>query len=143
MNLEAMKRAVARWETYEDRGITPHKGWGQGGDGNSCALGDIAHYEDIEVQGSYFEQMVGTVLGMPTFSVGEVILGINFIDNELEFGIVRPSDALPGYNDSWAFMLSNINDVENRWPIAEVKRLIQWEEAARVIDVAETPVLMA
>lgn len=108
LNLPLLRDAVARWETYRDRRVRPEIGWCVGGDGSSCALGDIAHYSGAQTCGS--ELGVGDLLGITRERFGDVPYAI--------FGTVTPYMPLAFASD------------KGRWPIEEVKRLIAWEEAA-------------
>lgn len=130
MNIRALKDAVARWQTYEDRGIKPHNGWGIGGDGNSCALGDIAHYENLDISKEYPwtympEIIVNNYLGLPYIPVGTIL------PHELTGcgNLIMDSLSVLLQHNAMALCLSQINDMYNRWPIAEVQRLIEWHEA--------------
>lgn len=119
INIEMLQRAVARWETYEDRGIRPALGWGSGEDGNSCALGDINHYEEI---------------GGPASAVGEELGLVQMIpvknhEAPARWVMLLHETECPAY-----YWLAAISDGHGRWPIAEAKRLIAWEEAARAVD---------
>lgn len=124
LNIRAMKDAVARWQTYEDRGIEPHYGWGKGGDGNSCALGDIAHYENISTWDCIDthesdETVVGDYLGF-----GLVYNG--------HFSAITSREVCSQYGGIGiheVFYFSYYSDMEMRWPIEEFQRLIEWEEA--------------
>lgn len=127
MNIEALERAVARWETYEDRGITPKKGWGSGGDGNSCALGDINFYEKFGAEGfSYPEKHVADALQLP-FSDGGWIY-----NRELDEWEHYSLDNHVGYRPYALFTV--VNDCNGVWPIEVAKRFIQWEKAAQDVD---------
>lgn len=131
LNIEALQRAVARWETYNDRGISPQQGQlHRGGDGNSCALGDISHYEGLDP--SLSEGEVSDALGMPriqpdeytitahgdTTTVAHLLMWHGFMVGPIGLGQI----------------LTDINDNHGRWPITELKRLVGWAIAERDFD---------
>lgn len=132
LNIRALKDAVARWQTYEDRGITPQHGWGKGGDGNSCALGDIAHYENLNTGMNVPEQetMVGDYLGFGRQLNWKYMIAVNRNSNMA----IALSSKYCEHFTSEAELLASINDGWNRWPIEEVQRLIAWEEASIKAD---------
>lgn len=128
LDVKALQCAVARWETYADRGIEPAKGWGKGGDGNSCALGDMAHYEQIPA-----------AMGLPNTMWAARCFGDTTIDFSYGFG--PAVEAFFDYFEPTSPLatLARVNDMEARWPIAEAKRLIEWELAARKAAQEWTP----
>lgn len=111
LNLPLLKDAVARWETYRDRGVAPAHGWNVGPDGEACALGDIAHYSGLNGR-DVREWRVGKLLGIEQKRFGNTCLPIAEFD---EAGPYMP--------------LAVISD-QGRWPVEEVRRLIAWEEAS-------------
>lgn len=113
LNIRALKDAVARWQTYEDRGIKPRVGWGSGGNGNSCALGDINYYERFNII-----EMIGCEAAVSDM-VGLDSNNFNCPSHKSQ----NREFVLP-----YAY-LTKTNDFEGRWPIAEVQRLVEWEEA--------------
>lgn len=121
LNIRLLKDAVARWQTYEDRGIKPHTGWGKGGDGNSCALGDIAHYENLDIRYFQAESVVCHFLDLPQFGKNGLPVGVVWNSyTETENLVIHGVYFCP---------YAVVNDHLNRWPIAEAQRMIEWEEA--------------
>lgn len=118
MNLSVARDVLARWTSYEDRGITPNNGWACAPDGKGCALGDIAHYGGITQGGLMAWDML--MADRP----GAI---------RMDTGIFNPWTT--DYPYAPRFMaFAAINDTHGRWPIPELRRLIEWAEAETEFD---------
>lgn len=105
IDLEPLKDAVARWETYRDRGIKPDIC------GRNCAMGDVAKHIGLD-------DWTDVNLGLRAEQGSRVM----YLDNEK--GVL-------GRTNNILQLITDYNDCYCEWPIELVKRLIQWEEASR------------
>lgn len=112
--ISIFKDAIARWQTYEDRRITPANGGGVGLNGKACALGDIA-----------------ANLGLDAWCKisPEQTCAYSYLD------LGRMMDSYRNNSDLGSIFW-RVNDNERRWPIQEAWLFVQWEEADLNFDIS-------